>query len=224
MNARTFPRPVLLIMMASAAAIAFALAPALITAAREADRPVLWWTIRASGFVAYAALTASMLFGLMISSRGLDGGVQRKTVLELHQQWTLSAVVATVVHITATVVDDYAAIDTIGALVPLASETLRGPVALGTVAFWGLAVLAVSSWMRSRLSFAVWRVVHAAALGTFLVALAHGLLAGVDSQWTAVQVLYLSTGVVVFGSTVFRLLYSVRAARAARAQTQAASD
>lgn len=60
--------------------------------------------------------------------------------------------------------------------------------------------LVVSTWMRPCLNFTVWRVVHAAALGTFLVVLAHGVLAGTDSQWPAVQVLYVSSGVVVFGS------------------------
>src|SRR5690606_40225915 len=71
--------------------------------AGEADRPVLWGVGRASGLLAYGALWLSMLFGLAVSSKGAGGLLPKKAMMDLHQQWTLSAVVATVVHVFALV-------------------------------------------------------------------------------------------------------------------------
>jgi sulfoxide reductase heme-binding subunit YedZ len=206
MSVATFPRPALRIMLVASTATAMSFAPELFQAIDEAQ-PLQWWAGRATGFLAYIALSLSMVFGLMISSRGLDGAVNRKTVLDLHQQWTLSAVVATALYAGVIATDEYVEIGVIGALVPGRAVELSGPVALGTVAFWGMVVVVLSSWRRQRLSYALWRVIHTLAFGTFVVGLAHGLAAGTDTGQPAVQLLYLVSAAVVAAAVIFRLLH-----------------
>lgn len=148
----------------------------------DTEQPLQWWAGRATGFAAYITLAISMLFGLMVSSRGLDGVIGRKTILEHHQQWTLAAVVITVAHVIIITTDGYVEISVAGALVPGRSDHLVGAVAVGTFALWGLAVLVLSSWLRGYMSFGLWRALHATASGVFVLALAHGLVAGTDTQ------------------------------------------
>ncbi len=179
-------------------------------AAWETDATLQWWAARATGFLAYVAYAISMFAGLMISSRGLDGGVTRKTVLEHHQQWTLAAVIATVAHLLVIVTDDYSSISIAGALVPGVSRELAGPVTLGALAFWAMAVLVLSSWLRGYMSFVAWRVIHTIAIGGFIFALAHGVTSGTDSSTWPAQLLYLVTGSAVAAGTVFRFLYVAR--------------
>ncbi len=100
----------------------------------DTKQPLQWWAGRATGFGAYAALAASMVFGLMVSSRGLDGAVNRKTVTEYHQQWTLAALGLTVIHTLVIVTDKYVDISVLGSLVPGKSAHMTGAVALGTLA------------------------------------------------------------------------------------------
>ncbi len=179
----------------------------------DTEQPLQWWAGRATGIGAYIALALSMFFGLMVSSRGLDGAIGRRTILEHHQQWALSAVVFSVAHVIVIATDGYVDIDLRGSLVPGQSAHLTGAVAVGTLALWGIAVLVVSSWLRAYMNYVVWRTIHATATGAFLLALAHGLVAGTDTKYALARWVYLGSGAAVFGATVFRLLYEARRAR-----------
>ena len=176
----------------------------------QTEQPAQWWAARSTGFVALVALTLSMLFGLMVSSRGLDGGVARGTVLEHHQQWSLAALVAVIVHVLVIVTDDYVSITVSDALVPGVSEELTGPIALGAISFWLIALLMASSWARDYLPFVAWRVIPTAALAAFVLGLVHGFTAGTDSDLPVVQVVYVAAVSVVIGATIFRFLYVAR--------------
>ncbi|MDA0352846.1 MAG: ferric reductase-like transmembrane domain-containing protein [Chloroflexi bacterium] len=173
----------------------------------DTEAPLQWWTSRATGFVAYVALWASMVLGLMISARGLDGVINRKTVLELHQQWTLAAVIALGFHIAAIVGDPYVDMSWRSALVPGSSAYMPGAVALGAIATWGVALLALSSWLQRRINYTVWRVIHTTAFGTFLVGLVHGVVSGTDSGTIGAQALYVATAALLVGGVIFRVLY-----------------
>lgn len=178
------------------------------------EQPLQWWAGRVTGFAAYAAIALSMVFGLMVSSRGMDGVFARKTVLEHHQQWTLSAVALSIAHVIVIATDDYVDIGLRGALVPGAAADLTGAVAIGTLALWGMALIVVTSWLRAFLSFGLWRVIHATATGVFLLALVHGFVAGTDTKYDFARALYLGSGAAIFGVTVFRVLYDARQRRA----------
>ncbi len=183
----------------------------------DSKQPLQWWAGRATGFAAYAILAAAMVSGLLVSSRGLDGAISRKTVTDYHQQWTIAALILAIAHTLIIVTDKYVDISLVGALVPGRSVDLTGQVAIGTLALWGMIAIILSSWLRSMMSYEVWRMIHAAATGVMLLGLAHGFLAGADSAETFARVLYLGTGAGVFGVTVFRLTYEFRKPRASPA-------
>jgi predicted ferric reductase len=187
----------------------------------DTEKPIQWWAGRATGFAAYVTLAASMVFGLMVSSRGLDGAVSRKTVTDYHQQWTLAALIFTVAHVLVIVTDKYVDISVVGALVPGRSAHLTGEVAIGTLSLWGMAVIIVSSWVRSFLSYELWRMIHAGSTAVLLLGLAHGFMAGADSDQALVRWLYVGTGAGIFGVTVFRLTYEFRKPRVAAAPPKA---
>lgn len=195
-------------------AIAAVLATPWVFAPRS-EVPALWWASRAFGFVAYVALWLAMLTGVLLSSARLPGSLDRKVLFELHQQWTLAAVIATTLHVLATVTNPHASIGPAEALIPYASAELRGPMALGALAFWLLGLLAVSSWLRTRIAPRTWRAIHTLAFGSFVVALAHSVSAGTDTGFAAVPLLYIATGLILGGATVVRAAASARHRRPA---------
>ena len=95
MNTMRLSAPTQALLSAAAGVLAMSMAMTLWTSAASADQPLIWWAGRAAGFVAYLALWLSMMFGMAVSSKGMGGLLPKKLVMDMHQQWTLSAVVAT---------------------------------------------------------------------------------------------------------------------------------
>jgi predicted ferric reductase len=169
--------------------------------------PVLWWAARAFGFVSYVALWCAMATGLLMSSPRFLVQLDRKVVFELHQQWTLSAILATALHVLAVVSHDASGIGIVAALVPYASEQLTGPLALGVLAFWGLVALAVTSWLRPpHVPYGAWRGIHALAFGAFVLGLAHSVSAGTDTGYVVVRWLYAMSGAALAAGTAARIV------------------
>lgn len=219
MNSMRLPAPLQALLSASMGAMAGLLLLQAWTVAAQADQPLIWWAGRAAGFVAYAALWLSMLFGLAVSSKGAGGVLSKKWVMDLHQQWTLSAVIATVIHVGLLVFHSESGVSPWAAVVPFASARLTGAIALGTFALFGLAILIVSSWLRRHLPYAAWRTIHGLAFGTMVLALAHGWSAGTDSASAAVQWLYIVTSGLLVGAIVMRIGLALSPTRSAPSRT-----
>ena len=94
MNAMRLNATTQALLAAVAGVLAMGTTMTLWTSAASADEPLIWWAGRAAGFVAYVALWLSMMFGMAVSSKGMGGVLPKKLVMDMHQQWTLSAVVA----------------------------------------------------------------------------------------------------------------------------------
>lgn len=199
------PLPISLLLAGAFGAIATFASLELWSAMATAEQPLLWWAGRALGFVAYVALWLSMLFGSLVSSGGAGGLLSKKWMMDLHQEWTLAAVVATVLHVLVLVTHAESHVTPWAAVVPFASETLTGEVALGTIATIGLAVIAVSSWARTRIPYTAWRAIHALSFGVMILALAHSIAAGTDSDTWAANWLYIASTVALTAVMALRV-------------------
>jgi sulfoxide reductase heme-binding subunit YedZ len=184
----------------------------------QSELPLLWWASRATGFLAYVALWLSMASGVLISAGGLGGRVSRKWTMDLHQEWTLAAVIATVLHIILVVLNPEAEITPWAAIIPFASARMTGSMAVGTVSTLLLALIAATSWVRTRIPYEAWRAIHALSFGAMLVALAHSIAAGTDTSSTGAQALYLVTSISLTGLIALRVFLAL----ASRARSEAA--
>lgn len=188
--------------------------PPLLVVADESATPLLWYAGRATGFVAYVALWASLFTGSLVSARGVEGLLSRKWLMEFHQQWSLAALVSVAAHVIVLVAHTYSDITLSGALIPYTSHVMRVPIALGTVALWGLVLIAGSSWLRAHIPYAWWRAIHALSFGMCILAFVHALQAGSDTVSPAGRMLYAVTAALAVGAIVAR--YLVAAGRKGR--------
>lgn len=207
------PAPVYVLAFASVGLISTYALLNLWGAMATAEQPLLWWAGRALGFLAYIALWLSMLFGALVTSGGAGGLVSKRWSMVLHEEWSLAAVIATVLHIVVLVTHRESNISAWAAVIPFASETLTGPIALGTISTVGLGVIAVSSWMRTKIPYAAWRGIHALSFGVMLLALAHSIASGTDTGIPAVKWLYLLTTATLVGVIVTRIGLALSAPR-----------
>ncbi len=109
----------------------------------------LWWyTARAGGLVAWALLSASVLWGLSLSTRALGKRPRPNWLLDLHRFLGGAAVVFTGIHVLSLMLDSYVHFGLVEVLVPFASQLAPGAVA------WGIAGLYLLARRRDHLAAA----------------------------------------------------------------------
>jgi predicted ferric reductase len=164
-----------------------------------------WVVIRGSGVVAFALLSASVIWGLLVSSKPLGRLVKAKPLTWFHESLGMSAILATLVHIVALATHDYVKFGWDEILVPGRSHWRPLAVTLGVVSFYALVVVAGSFYVKRFIGQKAWRAIHFASFGVFVAALLHGMMAGTDTNNPLMIGLYLGAAIVVFGLIGHRL-------------------
>lgn len=142
----------------------------------------LWYATRATGMVSLVLLTLSVALGIAQVVRWASPQWPRFVVAALHRNASLLAVAFLAVHIATAVADSFAPIRLIDAFIPFVGAYRPLWLGLGTVAFDLLLALVITSLLRERIGYGVWRAVHWAAYAAWPVALLHGLGTGSDTR------------------------------------------
>jgi len=155
--------------------------------------------------MALILLTITVALGIAgtarLSSELLPGIVRSG----LHRNVSLLVVAFIVVHVLSAVLDPYAGIKLISAVVPFSSAYRPLWLSLGAIAFDMLLALILTSLLRSRLSYRAWRAVHWLGYACWPVALWHGLGTGTDSRLSWLLLLEGGCALVVAGAVAWRL-------------------
>lgn len=140
----------------------------------------LWYLTRASGAVTLLLLTVSVVLGVANIGRLQGAGWPRFVIEGVHRNASLLAVVMLVVHIATSVLDPFAGIKVIDAIVPF-TGTYR-PLWLGLGAFASdlLAAIVITSLVRRRIGHGAWRFTHWFAYLCWPVAVLHSVGTGSD--------------------------------------------
>jgi predicted ferric reductase len=175
--------------------------------------PHLWWYVaRASGIVAWILVTASVVWGLVLSTR-LTRRPKPAWFLDLHRLLGGLSVVFVGVHLAGLVADNYTHFGLASLLVPLASAWHPVAVASGVVGMYLLIAIEITSLLMRRLPRRLWRAVHLTSFGLFAFTTVHALTAGSDAGNVAVQWFALGSCAVVGFLTLVRILSSRRTER-----------
>jgi sulfoxide reductase heme-binding subunit YedZ len=168
--------------------------------------PQIWWYIaRASGIIAWLFITASVIWGIMLSTKLFPAHRRPAWLLDLHRGFGALSVLFLFTHVAALIADNWIHFDIVDAVVPFASEWKPWQVALGVFAMWGLVIVEVTSLAMKRLPKKVWRGIHFTSYVTFLLTSLHGTFAGTD----ATNKMYVATTVVTTAALVAAVLYRI---------------
>lgn len=165
-----------------------------------------WYVARATGVVAWALVTTSVVWGLLVSTRSWAKRPGRGWVLDLHRFLGALSVVFTGVHAVALVADSYVHFGVADVLVPFASAWRTAAVAYGVVALYLLAAVQATSWLQRRVPRRVWRGVHLLSFPLWVLATAHLFAAGADAGSPAMRYAAVAASATVLGLVAFRLL------------------
>lgn len=139
-----------------------------------------WYLTRASGAVALILLTLSVVVGVAAIGRVKTDAWPRFAVDGIHRTGSLLAVAFLIVHIATAVLDSFAPIRLIDAVIPFAGSYRPLWLGLGAAGFDLLLAVIITSLVRARLGYRSWRAVHWLAYLAWPVALVHGLGTGSD--------------------------------------------
>lgn len=152
-----------------------------------------WYIARASGIIGWALVSASVLWGLALSTKIFHKRVRPAWLLDLHRFLGAGAVVFTAIHVVAIVLDSYTDFGLVEVLVPFTGTWHPLAVAWGVIGLYLLAAVEVTSLLRRHLSKRAWRATHFLSFPLFGLSTIHLLTAGSDVSngwlsWTVVAV------------------------------------
>jgi len=172
---------------------------------------VAWYVARAGGLVSFGLLTLAVLAGVLLAGRARFADWPRFAVEDVHRFLGLLAGTFLGVHVLGLLADGYLGLPLSALLVPGLSSYRPLATALGVVGAELLLALAVTNRLRGRLAYTTWRRLHMLNFAVWILALAHGITAGTDSDTSWAITVYLLASGSVAGACVWRLLRVYRA-------------
>jgi len=149
------------------------------------DAPWVWYAARVAGILAFISLWLTVFLGLSIRNPILKKIIEPVYSLDFHCFVAALAVLWALVHGTVLIFDPKLGFHLKDVFLPFVSQTtLVEPkyLALGIVAFYMMAVLTVTSYLRSHLNHKFWRVLHFLNPIVFLFVVVHGYMNGTDMK------------------------------------------
>lgn len=141
-----------------------------------------WYLARATGYVAWGLLSASLVLGLLLSTKLAKGHLTPAWILDLHRFLGGTSVLFTAVHVAGVIADNNVHFGLLDVLVPFVSSWRPFAVALGVIAMYMLVAVETTSLLMKRLPRRLWRRIHLASYFLFWIATFHLLMAGTDSS------------------------------------------
>jgi predicted ferric reductase len=171
-----------------------------------ADSTQIWWYVtRASGIIAYLLLWLSSVLGLAVTSKYLDGLLDRLFTYDFHEFISLLGLAFMLVHALVLMLDHYLPYTLTQVLVPFTSPYRPFWVGFGVISFYIIVLVTVTFYLRSRIGTRSFRVIHYLSLLGYLGATLHGYFSGTDTALLTMQIIYKVSGLVVLLWTLYWL-------------------
>src|SRR5674476_1054463 len=121
---------------------------------------VWWFATRSTGIAALVLLTASMVLGILTSSRYARPNLPRFVTMGLHRNVSLLVLVFLGLHIVTTIADSFAPVGWLDVVLPFAGTYRPLWLGLGAVSFDLLIALTVTARFGGGFGSRPWRGIH----------------------------------------------------------------
>ena len=167
----------------------------------------LWFVSRASGLALLTAFSATMVLGVTARLGSAPRRWSRLATGEVHRTLALFSVSFLGLHVATAISDPYVTIGWAATVLPFASPYRTLAIGLGAIAVdLGGAVL-ITSLVRQRLGYRIWRVVHWLAYLACPVVFLHSITVGNDLRIWGVALVEDGCALAVATAVVARLLF-----------------
>ena len=184
--------------------------PRAVSGVLAADPSSLPWLFeRSFAFMAYIAVTLSVVYGLLLSTNVLDAIAHRPVNFTLHQDLAALGLGMAGIHGALLGLDASMPFSLAQMLVPGAAPYAPLAVGVGQVSLYLMALLTASFYVRRHIGQRAWRTLHYVTFLAFAGSTAHGIAAGTDSGAPWARWVYLASMTVVAFLVAYRIGLSV---------------
>lgn len=163
----------------------------------------VWLAARATGITAYLILTVVVSLGLILSHPvNQSTWMLSKRLFPWHENLFVFVVSFIAAHVVAILLDPYAGVSVVGALVPGLAVYRPVPVAVGSIGLYALLLTGLTARYTKFLPAGWWLKLHRLSLVVWILGWTHGVLAGTDAD--ALRWMYVVTGLVVVTAAAYR--------------------
>lgn len=139
-----------------------------------------WYITRATALIAFTLLYAVIFLGLSIRFPILKKLIPPVKSFPVHAWLSVQALVFALAHGLSLMFEKFVHFSFTSVFVPFASEYETKMVALGTISFYVMILLILSSYFRHTMSRRVWRISHFLNIALYIIAMIHALTIGTD--------------------------------------------
>jgi sulfoxide reductase heme-binding subunit YedZ len=164
-----------------------------------------WYLTRSSGAVALVLLTLALVLGVVEVRRWSTETWPRFVVDSLHRNVSLLALAFLSLHILTAVLDSFAPISLIEAVIPFTGSYRPFWLGLGAVSFDLMLAVIITSLLRRRMGHATWRATHWLAYASWPIALLHGFGTGSDVKSTWMLAISIGCLLAVIAAVLVRI-------------------
>ncbi len=165
-----------------------------------------WYLTRSTGAVALLLMTGAVALGVLDVRRFSTPEWPRFVVDSLHRNVSLLAMAFLGVHIITSVLDSFAPISIVDAVIPFTGSYRPFWLGLGALSFDLLVAVTITSLLRRRFGYGAWRAIHWLTYASFPIALLHGFGTGSDVKSTWLLLLSVLCLLVVLAAVLARVI------------------
>ena len=166
-----------------------------------------WWLAsRASGIVAFALMSASVVIGLLLATGLARRPGLPKKLVAIHEQTALQGLVAIAVHGVTLLGDQWLKPGIAGIAVPFTLDYKPLFTGLGIIGGYLAAALGLSFYARRRVGVKLWRKLHRFTLVAWVLGAVHAVGAGTDASAPWFRAVLVTAAVPILFLLTYRLL------------------
>jgi predicted ferric reductase len=176
------------------------------TTSLTADQTLSWHLVRAAGITSYLLLTASTIWGLIVSGGFIRNWSPGALSTSLHNTASVVSLVLGLVHALLLLLDKYYSYTLASIFVPFAGPYRPEAVGLGVLGFWLIVVVSVSFPLKRYIGYKAWKNLHLTSYLAFGLVTLHGLFAGTDASLLGFRIVLVGSMAAVVALLAVRVL------------------
>jgi sulfoxide reductase heme-binding subunit YedZ len=172
---------------------------------------LVWWLVsRASGIVALALISLSVLIGLTMAAKVLRRPGLKRAMVKLHEHIALAAILAIGAHGLSLLGDHWLRPGLPGIAVPFALSYRPAFTGLGIIGGYLVVLLGPSFYLRRRIGARRWRRLHGLIIAAWILSAVHTLGAGSDAHRLWLQAMVVAPLLPIVYMLMLRMLRPAR--------------
>lgn len=183
------------------------------TTAQQTSAPSSWpWYLsRGFGVASFILLFLSAVIGVLMTTGVMHRVLSPASAWSLHRTSGIVLMLSIALHLSSLLFDKFVNLGWPDILVPFYSTYQRLYLTLGIISFYIFIPVIWSSLFWVDKHSKLWRTTHALSFPMYIAVFIHSLFLGTDSHQPWMLAIYWTSGLVMGGLILYRLLWKLRA-------------